>query len=253
MAEQQNDASPATAGGTSTATDDLRAALAPITALAQGFSQVVAVVAEQMRTEPDTRDIEIKQLRNECAGISANYDYIVRRLADILDADEGTTADVLLDLTSQRLDRAERERGEYHEEWKRADAEVTRLNRLVGNENVPYDGWDQFSRHDAIVRCEEGWQEYLKLRDERDDLRQQLDQHLADENSAQAANDRLRDEIEQLRPSFQPGQRVRVGDCAGTVYKGHDVTRVKLDGVPIPHDFETRFVRPTPYDEEVPF
>lgn len=46
---------------------------------------------------------------------------------------------------------------------------------------------------------------------------------------------------------------VRVGDCAGTVHKPHDITRVKLDGVLIAHDFETRFVRPTPYDEEVPF
>ena len=103
-------------------------------------------------SDPDPRDAEIERLRE----VVEARDEKIEQLVSI-------------------ADKLEEQRDEAREECKRADAEVTRLKRLVGDENVPFDGWDGLSRQDAIVRCEEGWREYLKVRDERDRLRQELD------------------------------------------------------------------------------
>jgi uncharacterized coiled-coil DUF342 family protein len=81
-------------------------------------------------------------------------------------------------------------------------AEVTRLKRLVGDENVPYDGWDGLSRHDAIVRCEEGWQEYVKVRDERDRLRAERDELETKLIDVSADWERLRAALGALREDF---------------------------------------------------
>jgi hypothetical protein len=128
------------------------------------------------------------------------------------------------------------ERDEAREEWKRADAEVTRLKRLVGDENVPYDGWDGQTRQDAIVRVEEAWQEHLKQRDqiealtaERDRLRQELNTTAWEATTAEAnghfmanALDDVREilkrvEGELIKPSTSPEKpaeprRWRAGD-----------------------------------------
>jgi hypothetical protein len=119
---------------------------------------------------------------------------------------------------------------------------------------------------------------------ERNRLRAKLDQHLADENSAQAANDRLRDELDLVRrqyqravntnndlvaerdrlrialdiadgyrPKFQPGQYVRIGSCEGMVVKPKDVTRVQLLGMLQEVDYPTGAVKAISDDEEVPF
>jgi hypothetical protein len=111
------------------------------------------------------------EIQNLNAGHEATLRFITLRLADILDTSEETPLTDLLDMVQGVADA----RDEFQQEWHRADAEVTRLKRLVGNENIPYDGWDGLSRQDAIVRCEEGWQEYRKVRDERDRLRTELD------------------------------------------------------------------------------
>jgi regulator of RNase E activity RraB len=110
------------------------------------------------------------EIQNLNAGHEATLRFITLRLADILDTSEETALTDLLDMVQGIVDA----RDEFQQEWHRADAEVTRLKRLVGNENIPYDGWDGFSRQDAIVRCEEGWQEYLKVRDELTAIRERL-------------------------------------------------------------------------------
>jgi septal ring factor EnvC (AmiA/AmiB activator) len=118
-----------------------------------------------------------------------------------------------------------RERDDAREEWKRADAEVTRLadelrairNRLAVELNRKPSELDGRETTDLAVELadrrgksvdywkglaqQRGRQVDQSARDirevvaERNRLRAKLDAHLADENSAQAANDRLRDEL----------------------------------------------------------
>lgn len=137
---------------------------------------------------------------------------------------------------------------------------------------------------DRGFRDSERWRKRAEAAEaERDRLRAKLDQHLADENSAQAANDRLRNEIDLARrqyrravntnndlvaerdrlrialdiadgyqPKFQPGQYVRIGSCEGMVVKPKDITRVQLLGMLQEVDYPTSAVKAIP-DEEVPF
>lgn len=199
MATEQQGVSPATAGGA-----PLPEVVAEVTAY---WNRVMAFAAG----EPDPRDAEIERLRAELRqreqrGSDAYAELLnpiravfskppvtashYRELHDSITALIGR-----LNAKESIKDKALTERDDAREEWKRADAEVTRLKRLVGNENVPYDGWDEYSRQDAIVRCKEGWQEYLKVRDERDELKTKLIDVSADLEWLRAALGALRDDF----------------------------------------------------------
>lgn len=108
-----------------------------------------------------------------------------------------------LDAARLNASDAEQQRDEAREEWKRADAEVTRqrkeLERIAafvgGSAAMPSSVRSaveaEFGRRD--MKHQRAWEQAMgPLVAERDRLRKKLDQHLADENSAQAANDRLR-------------------------------------------------------------
>lgn len=138
--------------------------------------------------EPDPRDAEIERLRTALG--------------------EANTV-------RMRLAGAEEDLTEAREEWKRADAEVTRLQREADEMrhlaadllNRTLDEVAGRTTPDMIEEVGSRWRQTIdngcrdserwrkQARDaeaERDRLRARLDQHLADENSAQAANDRLR-------------------------------------------------------------
>lgn len=246
---------------------------------------------DQRRGERDEARAEVERLRAEVDNLSGIRLELRERLTKAF-------------AENTRLDE---ERDEAREEWKRADAEMTRLRKLVGNENIgcePDSDWSGIDRAEAIRQAACFRQNLTAVRQQRDAIVQQLGQHLADENSAQAANDRLRDDIQNLnaghdgtmryitnrladildadttdihellnvtamrveggnaaegelsrrKPTFRPGQRVRIGLCNGIVLQPKDVTRVQLEGTLYDADYPTRVVNAIPGDdEEVPF
>jgi hypothetical protein len=137
---------------------------------------------------------------------------------------------------------------------------------LVKLAGVPLDVAELFETYVQLGRTErerDEWRtEAARANEEVTGLHQQLAEHFADENSAQAANDRLRTELEDLQSAFRlllaghlrpdrkkaqrtfaPGDLVRVGQCDGYVTDEQPAptVRVVLDGA-WPAEFPTRFV-----------
>lgn len=62
----------------------------------------------------------------------------------------------------------------------------------------------------------------------------------------------IRSWMPQDAPAYRPGDRVRIGDCHGTVEHRMPRVRVRLDGAPFAANFLTNFVHPAPAPEPEP-
>jgi outer membrane murein-binding lipoprotein Lpp len=188
----------------------LRAALAK---MARGVNRQSAranaaeVGIEHWQGLAETRGAQVEEFASGIRELTAERDRLQERLDQHL-ADENS-AQAANDRLREELDKVSggwqarvesrqklmQERDEARQEWKRADAEVTRLKRLVGGENVP-DGWDGYSRADAIVRAEEAYFSAIRQRDENVELineRDRLRAELTGERAvyADSPDDRL--------------------------------------------------------------
>lgn len=165
---------------------------------------VEALNAREPFGEPDPRDAEIERLRGLLRQVQGERDRAIVELEQVVTVAGGDVDFIAEERGKARsavmwaLGQLEQQRDEAREEWKRADLEVTRLKRLVGNEAVP-DGWNGKDRQEAIVRAEESYSEWLKMRDERDRLRAELDRI----REQQQAGDIAIAVLENIRPQLR--------------------------------------------------
>jgi hypothetical protein len=135
------------------------------------------------------------ELQNLNAGHEATLRFITLRLADILDTSEETALTDLLDMVQGVADA----RDEFQQEWHRADAEVTRLKRLVGNENVE-PNWKTVDRREAIRQAVQFHTDLQAVMQQRDAVVRQLGKAEDEVAEVAAERDRLRAELDGIRP-----------------------------------------------------
>jgi hypothetical protein len=138
---------------------------------------------EQAVAQPDPRNAEIERLRTDKEKAEAAL--AVERQNLLNEMDEHRTAQSLLT--------------EAREEWKRADAEVTRLKRLVGNENVE-PNWKTVDRREAIRQAVRFHTDLQAVMQQRDAVVRQLGKAEDEVAEVAAERDRLRAELDGIRP-----------------------------------------------------
>ncbi len=277
--------------------EDLRRGITQRKATRAQVAEFARLLAEQFG-EPNPRDTDVEWLRDEVKRIEderkADVDRLTRdlRTCEIARNDVRAERDLARDRLAERYPVIEHwqglaeTRGAQVEEFARTIRELTAERNRLRDERD-----DEHAELCAALNLDTANATWASLRlgivevvTERNRLRAKLDQHLADENSAQAANDRLRNEIDLVRrqyqravntnndlvaerdrlrialdiadgyrPKFQPGQYVRIGSCEGMVVKPKDVTRVQLLGMLQEVDYPTSVVKAIRGDEEVPF
>jgi hypothetical protein len=178
--------------------------------------------------EPDPRDAEIERLRKDCTGNAEDWkraDAEVTRLTEAAQVNEQRSYEAYAELLNpirEVFGKSPVEASHYRElrdgitrllsnysveatRHEQATAELERIATFVGGSaampsSVRSAVEAEIGRRD--MKHQRAWEQAMgPLVAERDRLRAKLDQHLADENSAQAANDRLRNENTSLRDS----------------------------------------------------